>query len=831
MKSIIIWCLSVCCLVVLPANEHVSGGPRSVDPRLEVRLFAQQPDIVHPVALAFDHQGRLLVIESHTHFRPANYVGPKHDRIRVLEDTDSDGRADKFTTFFEGTSASMDIAVHPDGSVYLATRKEILRLRDTDGDGKADAQDRVMFLETRGDYPHNGLSGLAFDTDGNLYFGMGENLGVNYRLIGSDGVVHADGGEGGNIFWCTKDGKKLRRVATGFWNPFGIHVDSFGRILAIDNDPDSTPPCRLLHVVEGGDYGYQFRYGRSGKHPFHAWNGQLPGTLPMIAGTGEAPCEILRYEHSALPAEYYGSYLVTSWADHRMERYDLKPKGASYSANQKIVVQGSSDFRPTGLAVAPDGSLFMGDWVKSDYTLHGKGAVWQVRHVKPLSYEQKSVNELQQLDLQKNRELLEAQKVRKKRQNGQSVSEYLNKLQSSYVILEAIPSLNRQDDLPVLLEFLTHSDPFIQQAARQHLAKTPELLDNIQQSKLNSTTRLAALLAQQSSKLSRYHKNLSEYLHDSDEEIQFHALKWISDNALKEYEPQVVQLMSQPSRTSRLSLALATTLSRLQGKEVTETQLANHLFEILKRPESSPDQQLQALRLIPPSHPPLTVLFLEQFLKRGDERLKSEIVLTLCLHPSKERTAVLERIARDSTYSNEVRSWAAQGLLEQVTSAQPVKNKSLPDNTDIDAWQKLIGSGGNSERGRQVFYHPQKTGCFRCHSVNGRGSVSGPDLSTIGRMEPKRILESLLQPSATVAPHFQNWTLYMHDGRTLQGMLIRTYLDEYTYLDQQGKTFTVKTHDIAETKASSQSLMPQGLLRQLSTKDARDLFAFLLSCK
>src|SRR5689334_2368497 len=126
-------------------------SPRSHDPRLVIEPFATAPDIVHPVSMAFDARGRLLVIESHTHFPPKGYKGPKHDRIRVLEDTDGDGKADRFTTFFEGTRSTMDLAVHPDGSVYVATRNEILRLRDTDGDGKADRKERLVFLDTKGD--------------------------------------------------------------------------------------------------------------------------------------------------------------------------------------------------------------------------------------------------------------------------------------------------------------------------------------------------------------------------------------------------------------------------------------------------------------------------------------------------------------------------------------------------------------------------------------------------------------------------------------------------------------------------------------------------------
>src|SRR5262245_8613271 len=160
---------------IAPAQQPKPDGPPvSADPRLVVELFAAAPDIVHPIALDFDARGRLLVVESHTHFRPAKYDGPKHDRIRVFEDTDGDGKADKFTTFFEGTEATMDLAVHPDGSVYVATRNEILRLRDTKGTGQVDEKTRIVFLDTKGNYPHNGLSGLSFDSRGDLYFGMGE---------------------------------------------------------------------------------------------------------------------------------------------------------------------------------------------------------------------------------------------------------------------------------------------------------------------------------------------------------------------------------------------------------------------------------------------------------------------------------------------------------------------------------------------------------------------------------------------------------------------------------------------------------------------------------
>jgi putative membrane-bound dehydrogenase-like protein len=257
--------------LVVVALAAAGEGPRSAEPKLVVERFAAEPQVVTPTGIAVDRAGRVLVIESHTHFRPENYPGPPADRIRTLEDTDGDGKADRAGTFYEGSKYTMGLAFHPSGALYVATRWEVFRLRDTDGDGRADGPaETVAKLETAGDYPHNGLSGFAFDAEGRVYFGLGENLGASYRLVGRHGAALSGGGEGGNVYRCRPDGTGLERVATGYWNPFHQAFDTFGRLFIVDNDPDSRPPCRLIHVVPGGDYGYRFRNGRKGLHPFTA---------------------------------------------------------------------------------------------------------------------------------------------------------------------------------------------------------------------------------------------------------------------------------------------------------------------------------------------------------------------------------------------------------------------------------------------------------------------------------------------------------------------------------------------------------------------------------
>jgi len=375
--------------------DKKSSLPHSLDERIEIELFAENPQIVTPTGIDVDECGRVWAIESNTHFPPEGYRRADSDRVLVLSDQDGDGKADEVITFAEGLTHTMSVAVKPtwlkymeanvnknkicqSNEVFVATRNEVFLMIDEDGDLKADQKKSLLKVETAGNYPHNGLAGFAFDASGWMYIGFGENLGADYKITGADGISFSGGGEGGNLYRCRPDGTKLSLWATGFWNPHASCVDAFGHVFTVDNDPDSRPPCRLLHVIEGGDFGYRFRNGRKGLHPFTSWDGELPGTLPMVAGTGEAPSGILAYESHGLPAEYIGNLLVTSWGDHRIDRFQLHPKGATFSAKREPLIEGGENFRPVGIATGPDGSLYCTDWVLRDYKLHGKGRIWRI---------------------------------------------------------------------------------------------------------------------------------------------------------------------------------------------------------------------------------------------------------------------------------------------------------------------------------------------------------------------------------------------------------------------------------------------------------------------
>lgn len=933
-------------------------APKCADPRLTVELFAAAPEIVTPVNICFDKRGRLLVIESHTHFRPAKYDGPKFDRIRILEDTNGDGRADKFSTYFEGTTHTMDIACHPDGTIYLATRNEILKLIDADDDGVAEKSERIVHLETKGNYPHNGLGGLMFDENNYLMFGMGENLGEPYKLVlPSDKSISGDGG-GGNIYCLEEYRDRFYIYATGFWNPFGMTRDIYGHIFAVDNDPDSSPPCRMLHVVQGGDYGFQFRYGRAGKHPFQAWNGELPGTLPMMTGTGESPCEIICYESDGLPDEYRGELFVSAWADHRIERYTVEPRGASFSASRKPFIQGGKDFRPVGLAVAPDGSIYMSDWVLSNYELHGKGAVWRVKW-KDAPNQVRSSNP---------REMLLSKRVEDREKAARELSEsedgrkYLTaQLQSPdvRVRVSALHNLDRGIDNKVdhLKLIKAESDPqlkriMIRAAIDQPMeylsAKYPPdmraaALLNVISAFLNVPGQLqetkeiveALKLFEQSDdpfirqalvKLAFHREFCREYkkfgfadspsqrlifdilamrthgnlcfsenkpqlirdsLTSNDPTVQLLSAKWIADDKLADFRPDLEKHIAAGGLDTRTHWAFATALARIDNRPLSPEFMYDGLYEQLADPKSSVAVKIAALRMLPAKHGKLKPPLLHALLAENDEPLRLEVLRVLADRAEPASLGVLRETVSNEQLPINLRAQALVALAAQPTAEiglflkmveqpqsvlrrealrallrltlsaqqreqletladeyrkQPDKAEELallnrllgrpfakdrPAPTDTAAWLERLAGPADGAAGRRVFEQTRLVNCARCHKVDGRGADVGPDLSLIGRTEPRWIVESLLQPSSSVAPHYTAWNVETEAGKTFVGLLNHTNLDKVRYIDQTGQAIELSTRDITNSSPSKQSVMPEGLANQLTDQELRDLAAYL----
>ena len=163
---------------------------------------------------------------------------------------------------------------------------------------------------------------------------------------------------------------------------------------------------------------------------------------------------------------------------------------------------------------------------------------------------------------------------------------------------------------------------------------------------------------------------------------------------------------------------------------------------------------------------------------------------------------------------------AARILGKKVNAHRPVA-------TDTAAWLKLLEGKADPDAGRRIFESPKLAGCYKCHRVEGRGKDIGPDLSLIGRTERKWIVESILQPSAVVAPNYQAWQVATKDGLTRLGLLVGTYNDKSVYIDEKGEPFEVLAVDVESIGAAKNSIMPDGLLDGLTDQEIRDLVAYL----
>ena len=131
--------LSLALLECARAAELPVVVPTLADSRLQVTLYASNPEIVTPIGAAVDARGRLFVLESHTHLRPTTYSGPQLDRIKIFEGIRADGRAERVSIFADDIAEGMNLAFAPHGTLHVCAAKSVYALPDRDQDSSAES--------------------------------------------------------------------------------------------------------------------------------------------------------------------------------------------------------------------------------------------------------------------------------------------------------------------------------------------------------------------------------------------------------------------------------------------------------------------------------------------------------------------------------------------------------------------------------------------------------------------------------------------------------------------------------------------------------------------
>ncbi len=378
----------------LPPDKALASMEPAAD--LSVSLFAAEPDVINPSCFDIDPMGRVWVCEG------VNYRGkadPPHrktgDRIVVLEDTDGDGRCDRSRVFYEGLDLETPLGICYLGDRILVSQSPWTRSIEIRPDGTAG--EKKDFLVGFGGRNHDhGVHSFMLGPDGFLYSAFG-NSGA--RLKDSDGRRIATDGKpyhGGMVFRSTLDATGLEGLAHNFRNNYECALDSFGTIFQSDNDDDGNQWVRFCYVQPGGNYGY---VGQTGRHWAEEkkshWHMEDPGVAPILLRTGGgSPTGLCVYEGDLLPERLRGMPIHVDAGPRVVQVFKVAPLGAGYhvaeapldeNGRQTVetlsrivrpeILLTSSDtwFRPSDVAVAPDGSLLVSDWYDPGVGGHGMG--------------------------------------------------------------------------------------------------------------------------------------------------------------------------------------------------------------------------------------------------------------------------------------------------------------------------------------------------------------------------------------------------------------------------------------------------------------------------
>src|SRR6266404_4749208 len=331
----------------LPPEE--SQGKFVVPPGFEVRLFAAEPEVVNPVAMTWDERGRLWVLELYEYPLGAKQGEKPRDRIKILEDTDGDGRADKVTVFADGLNLATGLQLG-NGGVYVGQAPEFLFLEDTDGDGKADK--RTVLKTGFGQHDrHELLNGFTWGPDGWLYM----THGVFTHSVVKDPNNPLDNGVkmDAAVARYHPRTKKFEVFADGTSNPWGVDFDRAGNAFV-----SACVIDHLFHMAPGG------QYVRQGGIPVNPYGYELLPSIVDHKHKMAAYSGVQVYQGNQFPEEYRGTILMGNIHDNAIHQDQLTSNGSSFKASfkQDFVRANDGWFMPVSTQVGPDGAVWVMDW-------------------------------------------------------------------------------------------------------------------------------------------------------------------------------------------------------------------------------------------------------------------------------------------------------------------------------------------------------------------------------------------------------------------------------------------------------------------------------------
>ena len=377
--------------------------PLSIPDGFQATLFACDPLIEYPSVIALGPRAGTLFV-AHDYMTGLGLEIVRRDEVRLIEDTDGDGYADKSTLFAGGFNSIQGLSFY-DGRVFVMHAPLLTSLGDKDGDGVADERrDVVRGLGLPPEENPNRLhcaNGVVAGHDGWLYLALGDR-GCDVSRPEGDRLLFQQGG----ILRCRRDGSDLHVFATGLRNIYDVALDAELNVFVRDNENDGGDyMIRVCHCFFGSDHGY----------PYHYYERPDEGMLPMADLGRGSSAGGTSYLETTFPKDFSNSLYFCEWG-RAVVRYPQTRKDSTFEPMSEIdfAVGDEADpygFKPTDLVVDRDGSLLISDWCDDQRPKRGRGRIYRISYFDAKQSEPRGTQPLERLNSPSYHERVAAQLV------------------------------------------------------------------------------------------------------------------------------------------------------------------------------------------------------------------------------------------------------------------------------------------------------------------------------------------------------------------------------------------------------------------------------------